>query len=143
MRYDAHVDQDFENWATAEIAKLRTEADAIERALTKFRASQQAKRKDPLVGVDDRFPKLNGAHVKARKTRGPGAKTGAVVSVLKDAGDTGLTNKEITERVAANGVQIGANSLRSMLWNWQRDGKIVPKGNGRKAWVEKEVEIEF
>lgn len=121
----------FEQWAKTEIARLRTEADALQRALDKY---LEAQRTAPAP-----YPSLPAATGQAvalpvrrapRKKTGYGTKTAFVMNKIDQAGTEGITTDQLVQHIADAHMGIKRSSLRSMLWN-ARVGEIIEHRDGR------------
>jgi hypothetical protein len=114
----------FEQWARTEIGRLRTEADALQRALDKFLESQGRKAISAphLNGAaSPRSPKV--APKKARK----GSKRGFVLARI---GETigGATTGELWGQVQRVHPDMKRSSLRALLYLEAKSGNIERRG---------------
>lgn len=116
----------FEVWATQEIAKLRVEADALQRTLDRY------------MGLAD-APVRSSVAATATATSGQSAilgkpvrvsKYGPILEWLDQAGPSGLTMNEIVHRLETTGSVVKRGSLRAFLWNQGEVGRVLNR-NGR------------
>lgn len=111
----------FEAWAAQEIANLRMEADALQRALDRYMGQSST--------LTPRRADSPPAPVKAKSAPsvGPGrsSKYDPVWVWLDEAEATGLATEEVARRLAAEGSNIKRSSLRAFLWNQAQLGRLV------------------
>lgn len=118
----------FEQWASQEIAKLRLEADALQRALDRYLAETM-----PAAGGDKPKPSQSDES-KHKPSEAPSggrpSKHGHILKLVEEAGPGGLSTDEIEDASAKMGHAIKRNSLRSYLWTQRSDGTLIQR-NGR------------
>ena len=118
----------FEIWAPSHIARLRADADALERTLAAYLAETERDSPAPVVVPLKPTP----PHSPKPNTEGGGrpSKHGHILDMVLKAGPTGLTTDEIEQAAEAAGRPILRNSLRSFLWTQRQDGRMFQE-NGR------------
>lgn len=104
---------DFETFARDEIARLRAEADALEKTLKKFQASMSR-----VARVSSGEPRSGGGF-------------GAVLDALAAAGPRGLSLDEMIEAAEVAGFEVKRNTLRSQLFTAKGKGQVEPLEAGR------------
>lgn len=119
------MNQPFEDWARAEIERLRTEANTLQRALDKYLESQGSK---PSVA-----PHLNGGMIPVRKPKlAPGkARKGSKRSfVLARIGESigGATTGELFDASQRAFPDMKRSSLRALLYLEKKSGNIDQRG---------------
>lgn len=116
---------DFAQWARAEIARLRTEANSLEAALNRFLSSQHASTASvAAAGVPQ-------AHIQDDE-RKP-TKFGPILVAIRESGARGLSIDEMAKVADRHGISIGRAVLRSMIWHKKKKGELVPLPNGNYA----------
>ena len=106
---------DYETFTREKIARLRAEADALEKNLKEFQA------------------------IAARASGGGGRKPqeGSAISAILEAIDTagpeGMTLDDMIAYAAALGHDVKRNTLRSQLWTAKNEGRVVSLEPGRFA----------
>jgi hypothetical protein len=124
----------FEQWAKAEISRLRAEADTLQRALDKYSESQRAApphaAPPPPSGTNGHALRKGG-----RKKGSYGTKTAFVMGKVNSSGTVGISTEELFRHVTESNVGIKRSSLRSMLWHAKDAGDIEAR-NGR--WYKKQ-----
>ena len=112
----------FESWARTEIIRLRTEADALQRALDKYLESQ-----------GEKPPNLNGATPAGGPRLAPGkARHGTKRSfVLGRIGESigGATTGELFQAVRRPFPDMKRSSLRALLYLEAKSGNIERRGD--------------
>jgi hypothetical protein len=106
---------DYVTFTKERIARLRAEADALERNLKEFQVA------------------LARSQTPARKGGGETSAFGFILESLSAAGPEGMTLDEMIEAAAVGGFNVKRNTLRSQLWGAKNDGKVVSSEPGRFA----------
>jgi hypothetical protein len=106
---------DFETFARDKIAKLRAEADGLEKTLKEFQAIHA--RKAGAVRRSGDQPRA-GAF-------------GVILEAITAAGPDGLTLDQMTEAAGAEGYDVKRPTLRSQVWQAAKDGTIIQIEPGR------------
>ncbi len=121
---------DFETFARAKIAALRTEADQLERLLREF----QAKRRQT-GGTGHTTPQSADSRDSAPTPprRREGSAFGKIMEAVQAAGPDGMSIDDMVAAAAREGVTIERNTLRSQIWHEKRKGRLIPLANGRYA----------
>jgi len=105
---------DFETFTREKIARLRLEADALEKILKEFVGSRA---------------RATGAAARGGSTATGGF--GAVMDALTEAGDAGLSLDEMIAAASEKGFEVLRNTLRSQLWSAKNAGKVEQIEPGR------------
>lgn len=116
----------FEIWAAQEIAKLRTEADALQRTLNRYMGLADAPVRSSVTAVTSATSSPSASLRKPVRA----SKYGPILDWLDQAGPSGMTMNEIVGRLEAMGSTVKRGSLRAFLWNQGADGRVVNR-NGR------------
>ncbi|MGK2911682.1 MAG: hypothetical protein ACSLE1_18040 [Sphingobium sp.] len=101
---------DMEEFMRDKIARLRSEADALEKVLKEFTGA------------------------KGRSTRQAGAPTGgfgAVMDALEEAGPAGMSLDEMIQAASDRGYDVNRATLRSQLWTAKNNDKVEALEPGR------------
>lgn len=105
---------DFESFMREKIARLRAEADALEKTLKEFSGS--------------RARASGGSRASSGATAGG---FGAVLEALDAAGTEGLTLDEMIEAASRKGFTVNRNTLRSQLWGAKNQERVEQMEPGR------------
>src|SRR5688572_12749733 len=104
------ADHDFVSWAREQIGRFRAQADALETAVNLFLAAEASKQ---LAATD--FPEGKAAPTKTTRfifpSRPRGAKTGAILKFIEEAGDRGATLADVYQMVAEQGLDMQKSSV--------------------------------
>jgi hypothetical protein len=116
----------FESWARAEISRLRTEADTLQRALDKYLESQEIKpvARAHLNGGFIGVVKRRAATVRARK----GSKREFVLARIGESVG-GATTGEVFDAVRLQFPDMKRSSLRALLYLEAKTGNIEKRGD--------------
>ena len=119
------MNETFEAWAEAEVARLRqearllnAEANGLEKALGRWRRER---------GATQAAAKPNGT-VHPRRFPRENSQKGKLLSLVLNAGIPGIARDEWA-RKAQERFGVGADSFRAGLWSLQRDGLVKPEGD--------------
>ncbi len=107
---------DFESFTRDQIVRLRAEADALEKVLKAFEATQA---------------RLSGA---ARRSGGDQPRSGAfgaVMEAIAQAGAQGLNLDEMIAAAEAEGYAVKRATLRAQVWKAKEDGALTQIEPGR------------
>lgn len=107
---------DFESFTREKIARLRAEADALEKILKEFQATQA---------------RLAGA---ARRSGGDQPRSGAfgvIMDAIAGSGVDGLTLDQMIAAAEAEGYLVKRPTLRSQVWQATKDGQLTQLEPGR------------
>jgi hypothetical protein len=102
---------EFENWARKEIARLRNEADSLDRALKRYLESPSHYR-----------------HTDKRRS-----KNDPILDAIDQAGLVGLSTDEIMNVAANAGLIMNRNNMRSFCWTAKQRGILKQVSKGRFA----------
>jgi hypothetical protein len=119
------MDKSFDEWARAEISRLRAEADGLQRALDKFLESKPRERREPATVTLVRKPRR--VPNKARR----GSKRGFVLKQIAESGRQGMTTEELFGTVQEAFPDMKRSSLRALLYLEKKEGHIVQRATGR------------
>ena len=116
-------DDKFESWATQEILRLRTEADALERALQMYHTSHARSSTVP-KNQENRggSPKTTRA-----KSRRKGSKTQTIVTFVRETGDHGAALADVYKLVEEKNLRMQKSSVRSVLYLEKKKGHLVER----------------
>jgi hypothetical protein len=124
----------FDHWARAEIARLRAEADALERALSKYSETQRPSA--PIAsGVQPAHSNGHAPRKGGRKKAAYGTKTAFVMGTIESSGITGISTDDLFRQINENNIGIARSSLRSMLWHAKDAGEIEQRNS---RWYKKQ-----
>lgn len=129
----------FEQWASHEIAKLRSEADALQRSLDRYLA-ETGTTTGEVKAVTPPVIALQQKTLIASSVGRP-SKHEHIRTLLVEAGPNGLSNEEIEMASRQMGHAIKRDSLRSYLWSQRKNGNMLLR-NGRNVSVKFENEGE-
>jgi hypothetical protein len=115
----------FEEWARAEISRLRTEADALQRALDKYLESQPKEARETAPSAP--ITRVRRAPKKARK----GSKRQFVLGRIGESGERGSSIEELFSAVQETFPEMKRSSLRALLYLENKEGHIARLDNGR------------
>jgi hypothetical protein len=107
---------DFETFTRDRIARLRAEAEALEKTLKEYTAARA---------------RVSG---QARRSGGDNPRSGAfgvILAAIGAAGIEGLTLDEMIDAAAAEGFEVKRNTLRSQIWSAKERGEVEPIAAGR------------
>lgn len=119
---------EFEGWARLEIARLRAEADGLERALQRFLRAENV---HPPLGQP------NGV-ITARASR-KGTKTSAIVRFVRESGPQGVSLDDVLQFAEKHGLHMKRNSVRSTLYLAKKAGRLMEQGG---KYTAKEPDVE-
>jgi hypothetical protein len=108
----------FEIWAPEQIARLRTEADALERSLKLYLESAKAEQNGP-----------------PPKSAPEGTKIGRVLDWIRSASPRGRTLSEIYQFCLDQGIKSDRAHVRSMIWYAEKRGQVERRGDQYVAHV--------
>lgn len=130
--------ESYEQWTRSEIARLRLEADkaiaeaaTLQRTLDKWLESQGQHAEHPVLS--DSNGKRPPSEVTSIRHKKPahGNKNATAIDMLKAAAPNGLTTDELYQEFSGIfGPKYKRSSLRALLWNQKKRGKIDLQ-NGR------------
>ena len=106
---------DFENFTREHIARLRSDADALEKTLKAFVATKA---------------RQAGASRRSGDQPRSGA-FGVVMEAILGAGAEGLNLDEMIEAASAEGYEVKRSTLRSQVWQAKEDGLLTQIEPGR------------
>jgi hypothetical protein len=106
---------DYETFTRDRIAKLRAEADALERNLKEFAAISTRPALSPRRALTER------------------SAIATIMKAIEEAGPAGLTLDEMIAVAAKAGFEAKRNTLRSQLWNFKNEERVVQLEPGRYA----------
>lgn len=126
---------DFEQYTRTKIAALRVEADNLERLLREYAdnlptASMATEASAPDA---DRARKAAQMQPVARRRRGNSG-FGKVMDAIGQAGPAGLSIDHMMEVAQSAGQPIARNTLRSMLFNEKKKGRLKAVSEGVYAF---------
>jgi len=107
---------DFESFTREKIARLRAEADALEKSLKEFVGSKA---------------RQAGA---SRRSGGDQPRAGAfgvVLQAIAGAGDAGLSLDDMVAAAEAEGYEVKRATLRAQVWKAKEDGALIQMEPGR------------
>jgi len=107
---------DFEEFTRDRIARLRAEADALDKTLKEYLSAKnrqvgQTRRSGPDQPRSGAF--------------------GVVMEAIANAGPEGLTLDQMIDAAAAEGFTVKRNTLRSQVWQAKNDSELVALEAGR------------
>lgn len=105
---------DFETFTREKIARLRLEADALEKILKEFVGSRA---------------RATGASARSGTAATGGF--GAVMEALAEAGEAGLSLDQMIAAASERGFDVNRNTLRSQLWSAKNAEKVEQIEPGR------------
>jgi hypothetical protein len=110
---------DYEAFTREKIARLRADADALERHLKEFLVASA---------------RASGVPARSRQQGSQeGSAIGAVLDAIDAAGPDGMTLDEMIDDARKGGFEVNRNTLRSQLFTAARNGRVVRLTPGRYA----------
>lgn len=113
---------DYETFTREQIARLRAEADALEKNLKAFQAHSARVASAGSMGTTTGRPRTLA-----------GSAFSAVMEAIEAAGRDGLTLNEMIEAARVEGHEVKRNTLRSQVWSAKEDGRLFQLDKGRYA----------
>jgi hypothetical protein len=115
----------FEEWAQQEITRLRTEADALERALRKYLESEK---KSGLAIASSEDAESISVPRSAYPRERVGSKSSKLLGYIKDGGSQGVSRQDIYKFAENQQLGMDPNSIRSVLWYAKKQGRVIERG---------------
>ncbi|WP_293902699.1 hypothetical protein [Phenylobacterium sp.] len=100
---------DFETFTRDRIARLRSEADALEKTLKEYTSAKA---------------RISGASRRSGSDNPRGGAFGAIMDAIRAAGIDGLTLDQMIDVAADEGFEVKRNTLRSQIWTAKNDGDL-------------------
>jgi hypothetical protein len=129
MGKDHAMAETFDQWARAEISRLRTEADALQRALNKYLESSSSKLGSAVRTNGATSPGYTPTHApkRAPSVARKGSKRGFVLARIGES-IGGATTGELWEAIHRVHPDMKRSSLRALLYLEAKSGNIERRG---------------